>query len=365
MLDEMLRPLRFGWGFLGGPTRVREEETTLTREDRDVPASLYLPEEGRDIPGWVVLHGITRPGRAHPSLQRFARALAGSGTAVLIPEIPEWTELRLAAETTLSTIKAAVLALDARAETREGNTGLIGFSFGAPQALIASTDPSLQGHLAAVVGFGSYCDIRRTVHFVFTGEHDWEGERYAAHPDPYGRWVLGANLLPRTEGYGGSEAVAEALAELARYSGDQRIEAWKPFYDRRIAEVRDELDTADRRLFDLFAPPAGRLPDPARAEAMASAVADAAATIPHPMDPLPYLDSLPTPVRLLHGRGDRLIPFTETLRLRSRFGAEADVRADITELFAHSRSDPLSSLLRIPAETLTLYQSLRGILGAV
>lgn len=365
MLHDMLRPLRFGWGFLGGPIRIHEEEIALTREDREVPATLYLPEGSTGIPGWVVLHGITRPGRAHPSLQRFARAVAGSGAAVLVPEIPEWTELRLVADTTLPTIAAAVLALDARPETREGDTGLIGFSFGAPQALIASTDPSLHGHLAAVVGFGSYCDIRRTVHFLFTGRHEWEGQRHRAEPDPYGRWVLGANLLPRTAGYQGSDAVAEALADLARYSGDQRIEAWKPFYDRRIAGAREELDAADRRLFDLFAPPSGQRPDPTRAEAMAAAVADAAETIPHPMDPVPHLDALATPVRLLHGRGDRLIPFTETLRLRRHFGEGHDVRADITELFSHSRGDPLQSLVRIPGEALTFYRSLRAILGAV
>ena len=365
MLDILLRPLRFGWGFLGGPIRVHEEEISLSRQDREVPATLYLPGTGRALPGWVVLHGITRPGRAHPSLQRFARAVAGSGAAVLVPEIPEWTELRLVADTTLPTIKAAVLALDARPETREGDTGLIGFSFGAPQALIASTDPSLDGHLAAVVGFGSYCDIRRTIRFLFTGAHEWEGRRYEARPDPYGRWVLGANLLPRTEGHGGSDAVAEALLDLARYSGDQRVESWKPFYDRRIARTREALDGPDRRLFDLFAPPSGRLPDPVGAAALAEAVADGAEALPHPMDPAPYLEALSTPVRLLHGRGDRLIPFTETLRLRRAFGPDADVRADITGLFAHSRSDPLRSFLRIPGEAATFYRALKGVLGAV
>jgi hypothetical protein len=42
-------------------------------------------------------------------------------------------------------------------------------------------------------------------------------------------------------------------------------------------------------------------------------------------------------VRLIHGRADRLIPFSESLRLREAFPPEADVQAYLTGLFAHSQ----------------------------
>ena len=120
-------------------------------------------------------------------------ANAGTGAAVLTPEIPEWTALRIDPERSVPTIQAAVLTLSERAETAADRTGLIGFSFGAPQALIASTDPALQGRLRLVVGFGGYCDLRRLLRFMFTGEHEWDGVWHTHRPDPYGRWVVGGD----------------------------------------------------------------------------------------------------------------------------------------------------------------------------
>jgi pimeloyl-ACP methyl ester carboxylesterase len=50
------------------------------------------------------------------------------------------------------------------------------------------------------------------------------------------------------------------------------------------------------------------------------------------------LAQLRIPIVLLHGRSDRLIPFTETLRLGANLPPEALRRATITRLFGHTRS---------------------------
>ncbi|HEX6558787.1 MAG TPA: hypothetical protein VF021_04975, partial [Longimicrobiales bacterium] len=42
------------------------------------------------------------------------------------------------------------------------------------------------------------------------------------------------------------------------------------------------------------------------------------------------------PVVLAHGRDDRLVPYTETLRARRRLPADILERCTITSLFAHS-----------------------------
>src|SRR6185436_17868084 len=133
-------------------------------------------------------------------LVRFARSLAHTGAAVLVPEVPEWKALRLAPGLTVPTVRAAVPALHAIPGVGGQPVGLIGFSFGAPHAVAAAALPELAWALRSVVGFGGYCDLLRTLRFLFLGEHDWRGERFHVTPDPYGRWIVAGNYLPHIPG---------------------------------------------------------------------------------------------------------------------------------------------------------------------
>ena len=107
-----LRTFRAVKSWLTHKAATTEYETLLDRGDRQVPASVIVPRgTNRRLPGWIVLHGITRPGRFHPNLLRFVRALASSGLAVLVPQVPEWRDLRLAPEVTLPTLRGALEGL--------------------------------------------------------------------------------------------------------------------------------------------------------------------------------------------------------------------------------------------------------------
>lgn len=362
---ETLRALRYAWGWTTGRARVEELEITVRRDDGTVPATLYLPAgRRRNLSGWVVLHGITRPGRAHPSLRRFARALAGTPAAVLVPEIPEWRELQLSPERSVPTIRAAVLTLDARAETRSGHTALAGFSFGAPQAIIASTHPALDGHLRGVVGFGGYADLPRTLRFLFTGEHEWRGETFRTPPDPYGRWLAGANYLSLIPDHRDAGDVEQALWRLASRAGELQVVSWDPIHDPVKEQLRATIAPRRRHLFDLYAPPSSREPpEGAEVEAMVEALAGIVDGASPLLDPRPYLGDVRVPVRLVHGRHDHLIPFTETLRLREAFPPDADVEADVSALFAHSGESGGGSPLRTIREGLRFLGILRKVLS--
>ncbi|MFC1660570.1 dienelactone hydrolase family protein [Gemmatimonadota bacterium] len=366
MTRGLIRALRFarGWGAAG--PRVLEEELEIDRGDRLLPATLFRPgHRKRSLPGWVLLHGITRPGRHHPMLVRFARALARSGAAVLVPEIPEWRELHLAPEQVADTIRAAVLELDEAPVTAKGRTGVIGFSFGAPQALIASTDPSLEGHLAAVVGFGGYCDLDTTVRFLFLGEHQWRGEVLTREPDPYGRWVLGANYLVRARGFEDAEDVAEALLTLARKAGDVRLAAWEGHLDGLKRKLEGGVHPDRRGLFRVFAPPAGENPPVGPVNELAPALAQAMRESTRMAEPGPFLKQVPIPVRLIHGWEDRLIPFSETYLLRSLFPDGSDVRVHMTGLFSHSQTNGVRGHVTALREKILFLRMLTDILGLV
>lgn len=367
MPPPTLRTARFVRTWLTGRDDVRARELALDRGDRRVAATLLTPGDAPGLlPAWVVLHGITRPGRSHRQLVRFTRALAEVGFAVLIPEVPEWRELDLAPELTLPTIEASLRAMGGlRGELSDAPPGLLGFSFGAPQALAASGHPALSGRVGGVGGFGGYCDLERTIVFQFTGLHDYRGEAHRLRPDPYGRWIVGANYLTSVPGMEDAEPVARALRRLAAEAGDAGVIAWDPRFEPSKLAFRGGLTAAHREVFDLFAPPGDREPDVTAAEEMGHRLAAAARRVEPGIEPTPLLASIPGPVHLLHGRRDHLIPFTEMLRLDEALPTGIQAHATVTRLFGHSSQDPLPGWRELGGEATLFLRALSGMLSMV
>jgi len=336
-----LRTARFARHWYRPKANVRPDEILLYGSRGDFESTRYRPLRGGTGPTWILLHGITRPGRRHGALMRFAQALAGTGATVLIPEIPEWTSLRLAPESARAATLAALEALEAEAgpdcagesTPSSGRVGLIGFSFGAPQVMRLAGDPEIGPRLACVAGFGGYGTLERALTFLWSGRHEWEGATYSMRPDPYGRWVVGGNFLPLVPGYEDAVDVAMALTELATLAGDRQIPSWDPALDELKDRLAARLPRDRRGLFRSFAPPAEADP-PGDAEGWGPRLARAGVAA-RPLLELPPVVRSSAPVVLIHGRGDALIPFSETLRLAERVQAPW-LEVAVTGLFEHS-----------------------------
>jgi pimeloyl-ACP methyl ester carboxylesterase len=175
---------------------------------------------------------------------------------------------------------------------------------------------------------------------------------------------VGANFLTSAPGYRDAGDVAQALWELATHAAERRDPAWSPDYDELKARLRARLTPGHRELYDVFAPSSERDPDPRRAEALVLLLIEGGRALAPLMEPRPFLGRVRHPVELLHGRGDRLIPFTESARLRECLPTQLGARATVTRLFAHS-SDESFPLLRGVGEAWTFLRALRRVLGTV
>lgn len=298
-------------------------------------AAVYRPanRKGR-LPAWVVLHGLTYRGLQHPSLVRFANALAASGHVVFIPEILEWTQLHAAPSLTPPTIMASVDALARRADVHPERIGIFAFSFGGSQALIAAHDERLAQRVRAVVAWGGFSDTARLTRFGFTGEHEIDGVHEHLVPDPYGRWILGANYLTGIPGYEDMGAAAAALMRLAREAGKSGIFAGDPIHLDLTAQLADTLDARQRRVYEVFAPTGTHDLDAARD--IAGRIAATVVARDPLMDPSRYLPGIRIPALIAHGRDDRLIPYTESIRIARAIPPKLLLASSITSLFSHS-----------------------------
>ncbi|MEQ1857778.1 MAG: hypothetical protein ABL963_15090 [Longimicrobiales bacterium] len=364
MIRGVARTVRYARSWSRGADVVLEE-IEISRAGVSLPATLILPANHRgDLPGWIALGGVSRMGRFHPQLMRFAQALSSSGAAVLVPEIPEWRNLTLVPSVTSPTVRGCVEALRARPEVSPTKLGLIGFSFGAPQAVIAAAEPDLAKEIAGVVLFGGYCCLERTLVCQLTGEHHWQGVDYRLSPDPYGGWVVGANYLTHVTGHEDAKDVERALHRLACAASDQRIAAWMPHHDAMIVDLRAGIAPGRREIFDLFAAPSTVTPINIEARRdMAVRLAAICQRAEPLLGPGEALGKVNVPTRLIHGRGDRLIPFTESLRLSDALPAPSRSGLTITGLFAHSADRQELRFADRFREGLIWFGALRGVIN--
>jgi len=366
VLRGLLRTVRYAHGWTSG-AGVRVEETEIEREGVRIPATLLLPARGKGpFPGWIAMGGITRMGRFHPQLVRFGNALASSGAAVLLPEIPEWQKLEVPPSVTGPTLRGAIQTLGIHPEVLPGKVGLIGFSFGAPQVAIAAAREELADHVAGIVLFGGYCCLDRTLLFGLTGDHEWEGVDYSLTPDPYGRWVVASNYLADIPGCEDAHDVAAALRCLATATSDQRIPAWEPHHDAMIRDLRLALPKRHQALFDLFATPTtGTRPDRDECADIGLRLADACRRVDPLLEPAPDLAKVHLPTQLIHGRGDRLIPFTEGMRMVNGLPSTAEKSLTVTGMFAHSATHSPPGLFDKFREGTALFGAVRSLINTV
>ncbi len=329
---------------------IEVSEGTFTRGSEVLPASIYRRRGRRRYKtAWVVLHGITYRGRQHKGLARFASSMAAAGHFVFLPEIPEWSRFQVAPALAVPTIRAAVHALHERDDIDRDRIGLFAFSFGGTQAIVAANDASIQKELRGVVSWGGYEDVQHLIRFGFTGEHELDGNRYQVEPDPYGRWIVGANYLTRMSGFEAMTDVANALIELATEAGKRGVYAGDPIYEPLKAELAMRFRGDQLRTFDVFAP-RGRIlgSDRAYARELVEPLTQTVLRTEPLMDPTSAFHAIRVRTFLAHGRDDRLIPFTESVRASRRIHPDVLAGCAVTGLFAHSGGT--SSSLTLPGK---------------
>ncbi|MDB4989961.1 MAG: hypothetical protein JWN04_5139 [Myxococcaceae bacterium] len=243
---------------------------------------LYRPVPAGDAPGVVLAHGMHEEGVTEPRLVGLARALAGAGFVVLTPEVPGLARYRIT-HGDVDVIAAAARAL--AADRSRPKVTVFGISFGGGLALRAACEPKNQGAIGRVIGLGAYHDAGRVSRFYLgepaLGPH---GERAPVEPHPYGRVALWMSLYG--ERHTGEFSEAERLRALGG-----------------VAARGPELDLASPR------------------------------TCSQPVH---------VPLFLVHGTGDRVVPYTETLWNAQQFGLQTSVHTLVSPAIAHAEYAPPS-----------------------
>jgi pimeloyl-ACP methyl ester carboxylesterase len=319
--------------------RLDIQDVTISTAQGPVRARLYVPRGIAHPPGMVLVHGIHHLGIDEPRLMNFARAAASDGFSVLTPEIAALADYRVDGAS-ISTIGESSVWLQQRLGT--GPVTIVGVSFAGGLSLLAACDPRYAPHIRALVLMGAYDNLGRVVRFLATSQAEFPGGRmepYAAHD--YGAAVF---VYSHLDQFFPASDLAVAHDSLRDWLWERPSDA-QALFPRLSPSSRATMEILLARKIDRLRP---KLLDAIQADdSQLSAIS-----------PEGKLAALHTPVFVLHGATDDIIPSTESLWLEKDIPKPYLRAALITPAFSHVDPDKHA----VWVDQLRLVEFLAGVL---
>ncbi len=285
-----------------------------------VRARLYTPVEHPRAPALIVLHGVHHLGIDEPRLIAFATAMSACGLRVLTPELPDIKDYHVGANS-IATIGESAEWFAHR--TGESQVGIMGLSFSGGLSLLAAADPQFRRSIKFVVAVGSQDKMQRVASYYRTGEDARpNGTEELLPPHEYGPLVLEYEHLEDFVPRGDLAPLRRVLRAHLYEDVPAEKAATARLNPNQLREARVLMDTSSPFTRSLLA------------KAEVKHVNDMAGVSPHG-----HLGKLTTPVYLLHGAGDNIIPAAETLWMESELPTTTLKAALISPVLSHLNLD--------------------------
>lgn len=311
-LRAMSLLLRFSDAHAQGlPTRFavhpfKEEDGYALTPHGTVRYRTYTPQDVQDPGGVVLLHGVHHLGIDDPRMWNLARALAGAGVLVMTPELQDLADYRVTART-IDVIGDSAVALSKRMRRR---VGVMGLSFAGGLALLAADRKEFGDSIGFVAAIGAHDDMTRVARFFAANVIAApDGVETPLQAHEYGALILAYSHL--------EDFFSAADVPIAREALRQWL--WEQPEAMKTAAA---LSPEGKHQLDLLLHHRDQLRE-ALLKEITLHKEEMDAVSPHG-----HLAQLHTPVFLLHGAGDTVIPASETLWLAKDVPA-AELRASL------------------------------------
>ena len=296
---QLLDDINAGWG----PSALKDATPTPLRDPvayrvagRDYTGDLYWPGNGA-IASLVLVPGAAEDGKDDPRLVAVAQSLARVRFLVLVPEIPNLRALKVRPEDS-DAIVDALHHLAAREDAPGESFGLVAISYAAGPALLAALDPDVAPSVRFLVTVGGYYDIEALVTFFTTGHYRASPNEPWRHalPNPYGRWVFLRSNAERLD----TARDRVLLTAMAQRKLDD--------LNAPVDDLANRLGPEGQSVYALLING-----DPDRVPHLIAALPPAIRRDMRALDLKSRdLSGLRAQAILIHGRDDRIIPYTES-----------------------------------------------------
>lgn len=289
-----------------GPSGLKQSTPDPTREElRYVvgglsrSGDLYLPGAGSPKAAIVLVPGAVPEGKDHEQLVAFANMLARLRFAVLTPEMSGYRDLRIGPQHAREVADAFIHVSSREEWSPGGRAGIGAFSYAAGPALLAALEDDIRDRVRFVLAVGGYYDVRTAIGFLTTGYFEDNGVQRHLEPNEYGKMVFIRSARDHVR----------SATDRARLDAMVSARLRDPSAD--LSALAAGLGSEGRSIYRLLSNT-----DPGQ---IGPLLAELPSGILTTLDALTLsnkpLSMLKARLLLVHGKDDRLIPYTESLAL--------------------------------------------------
>lgn len=309
------------------PTRLKSitapperDPVAFSVNGRSYRADLYRARE-EPLAGLLLIPGVAEEGKDDPRLVALAVTLARVRFAVLVPQLTGVKELKVGPGN-IREVSDVFAWLASRPElSPQGRAGMMAFSFGAGPAILAALEPAIKVRFILTVG--GYHDLVEVLTFFTTGYFQKDERWCYLTPNAYGKWVFVRNNADRLPDPN-DQRILRTMAE--RRMTDP---------DAPLADLESRLGSEGKAVY-LFVTNS----DPCRVPSLLQELpADIREDIAELNPALRDLSRLESRLLLVHGYGDDIIPYTQSIAL-ARAVPEGQARIFLVRGLAHVDIEP-------------------------
>ena len=314
---------------------VTIDERTIQTRHGSLRVRLYVPEGGTDRSA-ILTPGIHAGGADEVRLVDLAHNLAAHGFGIVSLDLPDLRAYEITSRTTDMIEDATLWAVSQAALAPDRKIGLIGISFGGGLSVVAAGRSALAEHIAFVFSFGGHGDFPRVLRYLCSGRLP---DGRVVPPHDYGVVIALYGAAHRVVPPEQVESLQHAIRVFLNASHLDMVD--KPRASKEFQRARDiaaELPEPAARLMRAVNARDVETIGPLLLPLLGS-YGDAAALSPERSPP-------PTsPVYLLHGTDDNVIPAVESTLLARHLDAHTRVRHLVSPLITHAEVDRAASVL--------------------
>ncbi|MDX2456569.1 MAG: alpha/beta fold hydrolase, partial [Gammaproteobacteria bacterium] len=310
------------------PRPTRETISFMTGGEAHA-ADLYQSPQGARA-GIVLVPGVAARGRRDTRVVAIANTLARLDFTVLVPDMPGVRRYRMRTSDVREVADTFEWLASRPALAPPGHIGIAGFSYGVGPVLLAALQPDIRERVRFVLAVGGYYSLKNVVTYLTTGYYRVDQPAGTAasatnhlSPHPYSEAAFirsNLDLLERPVDRG-------FFRDYASHITGNRMDEDEPVPAYLAPDAQAFYDLLSNHL-------------PAQVPALLDKLSPRMRTELEGINPAAHeLSRLRADVILLHGRGDKLIPFTESIALAGALPA-SQVQLFLIDGLAHVNFRP-------------------------
>lgn len=312
--------------------KIKIEEHKFTSPGGVMNPDIYYPDDGKKHNGMIIFVPLAKEGKKDYLVVNFLRGLARLGYVIMAPH---WVnrQMGIMKITDSNDLCKSIEWFSKFNKVDKNNIGVMAVSYGVGPSIISLVKEKMKNKIKYLVIISGYYDLLAVAKNIITKKFNYKNLHGEIIPDPYARYALFYNAASWTKNKFDQSFFKNLAKKIYNNKSIAKINKSSHNLSANGQAILNFLLAKNTTLFKKYF---AKLP--------ATAI-----NFMSELSPKKLTNKLSMPVLILHSTNDRLIPYTESLKIYDSLPVKRETTFALINAFDHTVPVPatLGNILRI------------------